>query len=170
MQPYSSDSTQASWDLSGFVANGDIMTEYVFSQIKYPNAVRTFVTDINNKGVIAGSFTDFQEPSMDKYTENPLHGFIKEDEKYTPIDFPGAASTAIHDVNDNGQIIGRFVNDLSKNSIYISGSSFAYSNGNYIQISYPGAEHTIVKSINNSGQIIGSASGRSDSAAFVWRL
>jgi uncharacterized membrane protein len=103
-----------------------------------PNATVTRPWDINNLGVIVGTFYDQNEIQ---------HGFRLADGNFTSIDFPGADVTAALGINDSGQIVGWY----AKNGVH----GFLLSNGSFSPIEVPGAIETLCHGINNNGDIVG---------------
>lgn len=98
--------------------------------------------DINNNGVIAGTYFD---------ANGNGHGFtyVHDTGTITIIDYPGANSTSICGINDSGYVVGFSV---------INGktSGFAYDGkGTFTPFDYPNAVATRFTEINNNGQIAG---------------
>jgi len=69
---------------------------------------------INERGEIVGLFAVINT-AEDCYSGPPTHGFLLRQGKYVSIDFPGATSTQIFSINDDGWIVGMYV-DKSGNS------------------------------------------------------
>ena len=65
----------------------------------------TTITGINNSGQIVGNFRD----------ANGEHGFVKNAETYSSIDFPGATFTSVTGISDSGLIYGE---TLETNHVY----------------------------------------------------
>jgi hypothetical protein len=70
-----------------------------------------------------------------------------------PLDFITVASS----INNKGQIVGVYVND-------VSGYGFLYVKGTYTTISVPGSNQTQAMGINYKGQIV----GQSDRGGFLY--
>jgi uncharacterized membrane protein len=76
----------------------------VFSLISVPGAGPlngTVANGVNDNAQVVGSYT----------TENVsvnLHGFVQTGQTITPFDVPGAGDTQASDINNFGQIVGRF--------------------------------------------------------------
>jgi hypothetical protein len=81
------------------IAEGNVHT------IKVDNAAATSVNGINDRGEVVGHYQDPGENG------NPgrVHGFYWTGGLLTPFDIPGAANTALFDINDLGQIVGSTV-------------------------------------------------------------
>ena len=80
-------------------------------------------TGLNNNGVIVGTFTP---------TGSPTRGFIRDAAgNVKMVDYPGASSTALYKINNNGVITG---------SAQVSGTQVSFTvdlNGNFKQITLP---------------------------------
>lgn len=63
---------------------------------------------INERGDIVGLFA-YVNTVDDCYAPPPLHGFLLRQGKYTAIDVPGSTSTAALTINDDGEIVGWYV-------------------------------------------------------------
>jgi uncharacterized membrane protein len=75
---------------------------------------------------------------------------------YTTIDFPGSLGTLAVDINDFGQIAGRYIDSAGVNHGYL------LDNGIFTSITFPGASFTRAIGINRNGDIVGSYSTPSD--------
>jgi hypothetical protein len=75
---------------------------------------------------------------------------------YSTIDFPGSVGTLAVDINDFGQIAGRYVDSAGVNH------GFLLDHGTFASITFPGASFTRAIGINVSGDIVGSYSTPSD--------
>ena len=69
---------------------------------------------------------------------------------FSTIDVPGASSTEALGINNAGQIVGFF-----KDNIGSGQHGFLYDRGTFTTIDVPGAAATIPFGINNAGQIVG---------------
>jgi uncharacterized membrane protein len=69
---------------------------------------------------------------------------------YTTIDFPGAVATLAVDINDAGQIVGRYIDAGGINHGYLLNEDV------YTGIDFPGASFTRAIGINRNGEIVGS--------------
>ncbi len=63
---------------------------------------------INERGDIVGLFA-YVNTVDDCYAPPPLHGFLLRQGKYTAIDVPGSTSTSALTINDDGEIVGWYV-------------------------------------------------------------
>lgn len=89
-------------DVQGFLdTNGVVMT------FRFPGAIRTYPSGINDSGEIVGYYQG---------TEAAYHGFIYRDGIFTTFDLPFAPSflgTQTADINNAGQIVGDFADASS---------------------------------------------------------
>ncbi len=69
---------------------------------------------------------------------------------YTTIDFPGSVATLAVDINDLGQIVGRYIDSAGINHGYL------LNNGVFTWITFPGAAFTRAIGINRNADIVGS--------------
>jgi len=63
---------------------------------------------INERGDIVGLFA-YVNTADDCYAPPPLHGFLLRQGKYVSIDFPGSISSVVLAINDDGQIVGWYI-------------------------------------------------------------
>jgi probable HAF family extracellular repeat protein len=116
-----------------------------YTKLDFPNSGQTFAVDINNSGVIVGSYFSL--------IDNLNHGFEYDGTTWTTLDVPGFLNfTNPQGINDAGDVVG-FVTDI-QNQYH----GFEYSNGVYTITDVPGATNTRFFDINDSGQIVGEAS------------
>ncbi len=78
-----------------------------------------------------------------------LH-FEASGQTYTTIDFPGSVATLAVDINNLGQIVGRYIDSGGVNHGYL------LNNGAFSSITFPGAAFTRAIGINLNGDIVGS--------------
>ena len=101
-----------------------------FTKIKFPNAVQTTTTAINDNGVIVGGYELGS-------SENPWYGYILKNGTFKKLSFIPA------DINDSGTMV--------------AGNFIFYSNGTVKQVNVSGASYTFVNGINDLGTITGGA-------------
>jgi probable HAF family extracellular repeat protein len=112
--------------------------------ISPPNAqtTETFARDIDDAGVVVGSYED---------TGGTTHAFYFEDGRYTTFNYPGfrpGDNTSAVAVNSVGVIAGDFSS--------ASGSfGFLFSNGVYTKIALPGSSATNVTGLDVSNRAVG---------------
>lgn len=122
---------------------GFLFSQGVFTHFRFPGSLTTRPGDINNHGVIVGSFTvNFNGPS---------HAFMVHNGVFTEIKLPGFpnADVSAAGINDLGDITGTiFANGVHQ--------SYLLHQGKVTLISFPGAlGGTAAASINNAGVIVG---------------
>jgi probable HAF family extracellular repeat protein len=114
----------------------------------------TVVVGRDERGRTAGGYVD---------DRGRLHGFLKDGEDFTVIDFPGAAATFVSRLNSQGQIVGTYGDRTDAVAADLP-HGFLLDNGVFTKIDVPDAVQTQPFGINNRGQIVGSyvdAAGRS---------
>ena len=70
---------------------------------------------------------------------------------FVPIDVPGATETRAHGINENGQVVGSFLETANR----LDSRGFLYDNGQFTTINVPGATTTFGLGINDRSQIVG---------------
>jgi probable HAF family extracellular repeat protein len=73
----------------------------------------TALRSINESGVMAGLFADV-DTVEDCFMSPDSHGFLLVDGDFKVIDFPGGTGTAAMGINDDGVIVGRYINSNGK--------------------------------------------------------
>jgi uncharacterized membrane protein len=75
---------------------------YVTGAFPGANVINTFYVYMNNRGDLVGSF--------ETGTVAHEHGFLRTpDGKWTQIDFPGSLQTEVFQIDDNGEMLGRYM-------------------------------------------------------------
>jgi len=74
---------------------------------------------------------------------------------FTTVDYPGAADTAAYAINDHGDIVGSYGDNLD---IY-PGHAFLLSKGTFTTTDFPGSTLTFPYGINNHRQVVGAWAG-----------
>ena len=69
---------------------------------------------------------------------------------YSNVDLPGMASTTVSNINDAGQMVGIYVDQLGVQHGYVTGKQ-----GGFTTIDFPGASSTSGLGINNQGDVSG---------------
>jgi len=114
---------------------------YFFFAVPGATQSSTYAEAINDRGQVVGWFAD---------TSGVQHGFLKEGERYTTFDLPGAELIYPFTINNSGTIVGQLVN--------LSGGSDGFvrkSDGTATIVDFPGASGTVVGGINDRGDICG---------------
>jgi probable HAF family extracellular repeat protein len=131
------------------------------STFDVPGAAGTEATDINDRGVIAGSYS----------TDTPIvnnsarpRGFLLDGRKLTTIEADGAVSTGVNGINNRGQVVGAYTD--ADGAIH----GFRWENGRITTIDIPGAANTALVDINNRGQIVGTTTDETGTTirGFLW--
>lgn len=116
--------------------------------IDVPESVGTVAFGINDQGQIVGAYADKDHPDC-VTTLIGCHGFLLSDGHFTTIDVPDARTTFAQGINDQGQVVGQYLDRQGANR------GFLWKAGQFVPIDAPGAIVTGVNSINDSGQIVG---------------
>ena len=77
-----------------------------------------------------------------------LYGTVSA-QNFVSFDYPGATSTNANGINDDGAVVGVYVDKDGKQHGFLLGG------GNFTTIDYPGALSTFPYAINNAGDIVG---------------
>lgn len=101
---------------------------------------QSFASDINNSGMIVGSYYDVC---------CMLHGYLLQGNQFTYIDYPGSASTFLDGINSSGVAAG-FWEDA--NAVR---HGFTWNNGTFTSIDVPGATSTSALRINSANVVVG---------------
>jgi uncharacterized membrane protein len=107
-----------------------------------PYGSGTAVYGINDRGVMVGAYA----------AGGTVHGFVRDRKgEFTTIDYPGAAETTLLEINERGQIVGSYGDDVGDGL----SRDFVLDHGDYTAIEFPGAPESYVDDVNNRGQIVG---------------
>jgi uncharacterized membrane protein len=109
-----------------------------------------------------GSFTavfgidDSGKKTVGGYVDSggTLHGFLRDDRRFTNIDFLGAKATLVARMNARGQIVGAYSEDATTPALDLP-HGFLLEGGVFTRIDFPGAARTHPFGINSRGQIVG---------------
>ena len=82
------------------------------------------------------------------------HGFVADNGVFTTIDFSGAVRTQPYGINNQGQVVGEYVDAAS------TSHGFLLDNGTYTTIDAPGGTSTWATDIDDHGRIVGISFGR----------
>ncbi len=126
------------------ITYGFLKTGTTFDTISIPSARDTQPFNINDNGVVVGTYNQNYEYN---YAQ---HGFIINGSNITSIDVPFGTDTHISDINNYGQYVGYYYTDTGQFG------GFLFDGISYIKIDYPGSKSTRVEGINDLGQIVGS--------------
>ncbi len=92
---------------SATTSEGFLRTRDGVKVLQFPGSKVTQALGINNRDEVVGSYTD---------GNGNMHGFRYRDGQYTSIDVPGGANTVINGVNDEGWVVGFFVDPQQNNN------------------------------------------------------
>jgi hypothetical protein len=108
-------------------------------KIKVPGAHDTFVSGINDLGVIVGYYR------LGEF--DPYQGFLYDGVNFTTINY-GTSSTYIYGINNAGHVVGECT---------LSGvtKGFKYDGSNFTPLYFENSTSTTAYSINDSGKIVG---------------
>jgi uncharacterized membrane protein len=114
-----------------------------FNTIDYPGAGSTSVSEVNDHGVMVGTYEDV---AGDAFTS---HGFVLEDDVFTAVDLPDALATSLASMNDEGVVLGTYIDRERK------AHGFLLDDGGVTTIDFPGATVTLATKLNDKGQAVG---------------
>jgi probable HAF family extracellular repeat protein len=128
--------------------NGNIVDTF-----KVPGADSTSANDVNNDGVVVGTYT----------VNGVQHGFVAlNSQTMWGLDVPGSVSTDLRGISDTGEVVGEFTD--------ASGQSHGFVDlaNHFDQIDVPSATGTFINGVNNNGAIVGTYSvGSTPQHAFM---
>jgi probable HAF family extracellular repeat protein len=116
---------------------------------------------LNDHEQIVGSYID---------DRGVAHGFLLDRRRgrFIDIDVPGAPATQAEDINNGGQIVGKYARpgqDLGSTTL----RGFLLDRGRFIRLDFPGAQQTIAHGINARGQVVGEYTDRAGRIhGFFW--
>lgn len=134
---------------TGFIYDGTVFTNTSISD----GGRYTDLYGINDSGEISGYAIAFSGRTRTYFS------FVYNSGVFTPISYPGATSTIVQGINDNGVVVGFY-------SLAGVTSGFIYDNGTYTSMMYPGASTTNLFGISNNGEIVGSYTCTSGACPF----
>jgi uncharacterized membrane protein len=117
-----------------------------YSSFDPPGSIDTSASGINNAGQIVGEYSVITATPA----EGGRHGFLKDGNIFTSIDYPGSnGCTGITGINNKAQPVG---------NCYLSDQTFGFVDidGIFTKLVFPGAKFTAVWGINDDGVIVGS--------------
>ncbi len=118
------------------------------TRFDYPDTEgSTNATGVNNHGDIVGFYYD----AVATRDGPPSHGFLRRaDATFSSFDYPGTKFTFAHAINDNGEIVGAYLDDSRTTRGFLR-----KSDGSFSELACPGAVSTTPTSINNRSEIVG---------------
>lgn len=111
-----------------------------------PGAAGSEATDISDRGVIAGTYSD--DTPIVNNSAHP-YGYLLDNSRFTRIDVPGAAGTSVQGVDDHRRAIGTYADSAGTTH------GFRWEHGHVTVMDVPGAASTALIGVNERGQIVG---------------
>jgi probable HAF family extracellular repeat protein len=142
----------------GYLGGGGLSSPFVYNKGSYktipiPGGYPGSASGVNNHAQVVGSYnSSLSCPAGTNSCALPSSGFLYQDGQLTTIDFPGAANTALSAINDHGEIVGGFENDINT-----AGMPFIYLDGTFTRLDVPGAMVAGATDVNEQGVIVGNA-------------
>lgn len=116
--------------------------------VPFTGSVGTGGVGINDIGQIVGEYDVF-DPTINDFVG---HGFLRDAEgNYSKIDFPEAQDTNAKEINNQGQIVGRFFKPGTGVHGYLLSSGIF----SQIDVPFPNGIKTKARGINDAGMIVG---------------
>jgi hypothetical protein len=107
-----------------------------------PYGSGTAVYGINDRGVMVGVYA----------AGGTIHGFIRDRHgEFRTVDYPGAAETVLSEINEKGQIVGAYGDQVGSGTPH----DFLLDQGRFTSIEFPGAPDSFVDDVNNRREIVG---------------
>ena len=132
-------------DINGFF-HGFELQNGKFFPITYPHSYETLPSDINDNGMIAGTYY-MTNPSG---APGPGQGFTELKGVYNAIFMPNGDAIQLSDISNTGEIVGADVQGTVARA-------FLYKNGLFEFIAVPRASFTSTNGINLNNVIVGQA-------------
>jgi hypothetical protein len=127
---------------------------YSFGLIDVPFSSDGAPFGINDLRQMVGGYDNLD---LDSYPAD--HGFAFKGKGFVTIDYPGAPQTAAYAINNSGEVVGLFVDNVTGHS-----HGFKLVGSTFTQLDYPGADDTVALGVNSDGDIVGIWSTSSTSA------
>jgi uncharacterized membrane protein len=126
----------AGW-IVGSYFDGSIRKGYLYDGISFNDLDLSIAWGINDVGHVVGSRL------------SPVQSYLFDGSNYTLIEYPGAYSTGVGGINNEGQIVGSYRLDGPHSH------GFILSNEVYTPIDFPDGHNAALLGINNRGQAVG---------------
>ncbi len=123
--------------IQGFAISGGATTN-----ISVKGQQFTVVQHVNDEGIVVGYYGGIGVN---------YKGFIWQDGKFSPLNYPNSFATELVGINDNGVIVGTY------GATSGAGGSFLVNSSVFHAFTLPGTCNVIVSGINNQGVVYGSA-------------
>jgi hypothetical protein len=133
----------------------------LFDQFGFSPAGPIHANGLNGRQQVVGDYVDFFSPTV-------VHGFFYDYPRFVitrPLDFPGSTSTSFKSVNDQGVMVGS----------YLDGSGgehglFFKLPDKYVAYDFPGASATSLNGISNSNFVTGQYTDGFGTHGFIGRI
>ena len=133
--------------------HGFLLQGSKFTAVNHPNAVNSWLYDVNLLGGAVGSFINAQYVTK---------GFKLVNGNYTTIAYPSAQTTNAMAINDNGDVVGSYSSGLVSNG-------FFWKNGTFTTINFPRAKYgSVLIAVNNVGVIVGNRLSADGAMGFIY--
>lgn len=143
------------WDDNTFPIKSFTYNVGSFFDIDLLNVLRPRVRGANDNGHVVGEYYIISDSNS---YFRPSQGFLLENNTVTTFSIPGAVTTSLSSINNQGHIVGHY-----KDGTTSQYHGFLYADGVLSLIDYPGAYDTFPLDINDNGQIVGHFKASSDS-------
>ena len=133
--------------------HGFLLQGSKFTAVNHPNAVNSWLYDVNLLGGAVGSFINAQYVTK---------GFKLVNGNYTTIAYPSAQTTNAMAINDNGDVVGTYSSGLISNG-------FFWKNGTFTTINFPRAKYgSVLIAVNNVEVIVGNRLSADGAMGFIY--
>ncbi len=132
--------------------HGFTLQSGAFSAVNYPNALDTWLTEINQYGTLVGNYL---KGSVSK-------GFVLANGKYTTIAHSGAVSTNPQAISGTGVVVGYYTDTATH--------GFTWKNGSFTTVDNPkGVYGTMLTDVNGSGVVVGNYLSGDHAFGFIYK-
>jgi len=136
-------------DTTGVFHGFSLTAKGVFATFDPPGSTFTTASFISPQGVIVGEYLDSTSAS---------HGFILDGDKYTFVNAPGAAGTALSGISPSGEISGFTCSDPACGNTGLANTSHSFvesKKGVFTIFDPPGATSSSASTVSPSGTVVG---------------
>ena len=133
-----------------------------YTRIDVPDALITLANDLNDGTQVVGQYVDggAAPDAQGRLPAGTVHGFMWHRGEFTTVDVHGAALTQPLAINDQGVIVGAYIEAVPSSDPYAYYETgrlrgFMMRRGKVTPIDFPGGVGTKVSAINNRGQMVG---------------
>jgi hypothetical protein len=132
------------------------------TEIEVRRSQLTLAYALNDRAQVVGQYLDdgAEPDAQGRMPAGTVHGFLWHRGKARTVDVPGAALTQPLGINDDGDIVGAYlesVDDPDPYAYYERGRlrGFVLRDGRFKTVDFPGGIGTKVSGINDHGQVVG---------------